>query len=74
MSNKNKEQEPPTEVRKERYLILSRKEKEGIFISPGTPDEIYLKVLAIGKKRVKIGIEAPLAKAIAREEKTKNSE
>lgn len=36
-------------------LVLERKEQEGFWLD----DHTYVKVISIGKRRVKIGIEAP---------------
>ena len=45
-------------------LVLDRKIQEGLWIE----GRIYVKVLAIGRKRVKLGIEAPRESPIVREE------
>lgn len=45
-------------------LVLDRKIREGFWIE----DRIFVKVLSIGKHRVKIGIEAPSDLRIVREE------
>lgn len=45
-------------------LVLDRKVQEGFWIE----GRIFVKVLAIGRKRVKIGIEAPQELEIVREE------
>ena len=45
-------------------LVLERKLQEGFWIE----DRIFVKVLGIGRRRVKIGIEAPLESKIVREE------
>ena len=45
-------------------LVLDRKLHEGFWID----DCIFVKVLSIGKRRVKIGIEAPDDLSIVREE------
>lgn len=45
-------------------LVLDRKVQEGFWIDK----RIFVKVLAIGRQRVKLGIEAPSDMAIVREE------
>ncbi len=45
-------------------LVLDRKLHEGFWID----DRIYVKVLSVGKRRVKLGIEAPIDLEIVREE------
>jgi len=45
-------------------LVLDRKLHEGFWIE----DRIYVKVLSIGKRRIKLGIEAPGDLSIVREE------
>ena len=45
-------------------LVLSRKEKEAIFIG----DDIKVKILSIDKGIVKLGVDAPATVAILREE------
>ena len=45
-------------------LVLERKLHEGFWIE----DRIFVKVLGIGKRRVKLGIEAPLDSHIVRAE------
>ena len=45
-------------------LILDRKVQEGFWIE----DRIFVKVLGIGRQRVKLGIEAPREINIVREE------
>ena len=45
-------------------LVLERKVQEGFWIQ----DTIFVKVLGIGRRRVKLGIEAPAQIKIMREE------
>ena len=45
-------------------LVLERKAQEGFWIE----DRIFVKVLGIGRRRVKLGIEAPSESIILREE------
>ncbi len=45
-------------------LVLERKIQEGFWID----QRIYVKVIGIGKRRVKLGIEAPLDLKITRSE------
>jgi carbon storage regulator len=45
-------------------LVLDRKVQEGFWIE----GRIYVKVLAIGRRRVKLGIQAPSDSPIVREE------
>ena len=45
-------------------LVLERKLQEGFWIE----DRIFVKILGIGRRRVKIGIEAPLESKIIRDE------
>lgn len=45
-------------------LVLDRKLNEGFWIE----DRIFIKVLSIGKRRIKLGIEAPDDVTIVREE------
>lgn len=45
-------------------LVLTRKVEEGFCIG----DHIFVKVLAIGQRRVKLGIEAPLESHIVRDQ------
>lgn len=45
-------------------LVLDRKIREGFWIQGG----IFIKVLSIGRQRVKLGIEAPEDIEIVREE------
>jgi carbon storage regulator CsrA len=45
-------------------LVLERKDQEGFWID----DRIFVKVLGIGRRRVKIGIEAPAEARIRRDE------
>ena len=45
-------------------LVLDRKIQEGFWID----ERIFVKVLSIGKRRVKLGIEAPSELQIVREE------
>lgn len=45
-------------------LVLDRKVQEGFWIE----DRIFVKVLAVGRRRVKLGIEAPREIKIVREE------
>lgn len=45
-------------------LVLDRRIREGFWID----GQIYVKVLSIGRKRVKLGIEAPSGMKIVREE------
>jgi carbon storage regulator CsrA len=45
-------------------LVLDRKVKEGFWIDGG----IFVKVLDIGRRRVKLGIEAPEGMRIMRDE------
>jgi carbon storage regulator CsrA len=45
-------------------LVLERKEQEGFWLD----DHTYVKVIGIGKRRVKIGIEAPEGVIVTRGE------
>lgn len=45
-------------------LVLERKIQEGFWIE----DRIFVKVLGIGRKRVKLGIEAPFESKVLRGE------
>lgn len=45
-------------------LVLERKVQEGFWIE----DRIHVKVLGIGRRRVKIGIEAPIESKVLRDE------
>ena len=45
-------------------LVIDRKLQEGFWID----DRIFVKVLSIGRRRVKLGIDAPAELVIAREE------
>lgn len=45
-------------------LVLDRKVQKGFWIG----DRIFVKVLAVGRRRVKLGIEAPSDLKILREE------
>ncbi len=45
-------------------LVLDRKISEGFWIDKG----IFVKVLSVGRRRVKLGIEAPNGISILREE------
>ena len=45
-------------------LVIDRKLQEGFWID----DRIFVKVLGIGRRRVKLGIDAPAELVIAREE------
>ena len=45
-------------------LVLDRRIQEGLWID----GQIYVKVLSVGRKRVKLGIEAPTGMKIVREE------
>ena len=45
-------------------LVLDRKIHEGFWIE----DRIFVKVLSIGRRRIKLGIEAPRDMTIVREE------
>lgn len=45
-------------------LVLERKLQEGFWIE----DRIFVKILGIGRRRVKLGIEAPSESKIIREE------
>jgi carbon storage regulator CsrA len=45
-------------------LVLERKEQEGFWLD----DHSYVKIIAIGKRRVKIGIEAPQGVIVTRGE------
>jgi len=45
-------------------LVLERKLQEGFWIE----DRIFVKVLGIGRRRVKLGIEAPSESKIIRDE------
>ncbi len=45
-------------------LVLERKIQEGFWID----ERIYVKVIGIGKRRVKLGIEAPLELKVTRSE------
>ena len=47
-------------------LVLDRRVQEGVWIE----GRIFVKVLSIGRKRVKLGIEAPEGMKIVREELT----
>lgn len=47
-------------------LVLDRKVQEGFWIE----GRIFVKVLAVGRKRVKLGVEAPEDAEIVREELT----
>jgi carbon storage regulator CsrA len=47
-------------------LVLDRKIQEGFWIE----DRIFVKVLSIGKRRIKLGIEAPSDLKIVRDELT----
>jgi carbon storage regulator len=49
-------------------LVLDRRIQEGFWID----GRIFVKVLSIGRKRVKLGIEAPGGMKIVREELTKD--
>ena len=48
-------------------LVLDRKVNEGFWIE-GSEGSIFVKVLSIEKRRVKLGIEAPRGVEILREE------
>ena len=50
-------------------LVLDRKVQEGFWIE----GRIFVKVLAVGRRRVKLGIEAPAEMKIVREELRTNS-
>jgi carbon storage regulator len=45
-------------------LVLDRKVQEGFWIE----DRIFVKILSLGRRRVKIGIEAPATSKIIRDE------
>ena len=45
-------------------LVLERKVQEGFWIE----DRIFVKVLGIGRRRVKLGIEAPSESKVIRDE------
>jgi carbon storage regulator len=45
-------------------LVLERKVQEGFWIE----DRIFVKILGLGRRRVKIGIEAPPSSKIIRDE------
>ena len=45
-------------------LVLERKLQEGFWIE----DRIFVKVLGIGRRRVKLGVEAPRESKVVREE------
>jgi carbon storage regulator len=45
-------------------LVLERKVQEGFWIE----DRIFVKILGIGRRRVKLGIEAPTDSKIVRDE------
>jgi carbon storage regulator len=45
-------------------LVLDRKVQEGFWVG----GRIYIKVLSIGRRRVKIGVEAPADLEVLREE------
>jgi carbon storage regulator len=45
-------------------LVLERKVQEGFWIE----DRIFVKVIGIGRRRVKLGIEAPLESKVIRDE------
>jgi carbon storage regulator len=51
-------------------LVLDRKLHEGFWID----DRIFVKVLAIGRHRVKLGIEAPADLPVVREELRETNE
>jgi carbon storage regulator len=51
-------------------LVLDRKAQEGFWID----GRIYVKVLDIGRRRVKLGIDAPGDLSIVREELCANTE
>ena len=48
-------------------LVLNRKVQQGFWID-GSDGRIFIKVLSISRDRVRLGIEAPSAMNIAREE------
>ena len=50
-------------------LVLDRKIHEGFWIE----DRIFVKVLSIGRRRIKLGIEAPRDLTIVREELAERS-
>jgi len=50
-------------------LVLDRKMHEGFWIE----DRIFVKVLSIGRRRIKLGIEAPRDMTIVREELAEQS-
>lgn len=50
-------------------LVLDRKIGEGFWIG----DRIYVKVLDIGRRRIKIGIQAPEEYSVVREELVERS-
>lgn len=45
-------------------LVLERKVQEGFWIE----DRIFIKILGIGRRRIKLGIEAPPESSIMRDE------
>jgi carbon storage regulator len=45
-------------------LVLERKLQEGFWIN----DNIFVKVLSIGRRRVRIGVEAPTEAKVVRDE------
>ena len=45
-------------------LVLERKVQEGFWIE----DRIFVKILGIGRRRVKLGIQAPIESKVVREE------
>ena len=51
-------------------LVLDRKISEGIWID----NRIFVKVLSVGRRRVKLGIDAPDGISILREELLERSE
>ena len=50
-------------------LVLDRKIHEGFWVG----DRIYVKVLGIGRRRIKLGIEAPGDLSVVREELVSDS-
>lgn len=45
-------------------LVLERKIQEGFWIE----DRIFVKILGIGRRRVKLGIQAPIDSKVVRDE------
>lgn len=49
-------------------LVLTRRKGDRIVIDPGTPEEIVIEVVRIGREQIRIGIDAGGDHAIYREE------